>query len=203
MEYLVCNRCINQLPITEFDSVSDNPVIKHLWGKCKVDAATSYLLFAKGSGIQEAIHELKYRGNRNIGILLGEWMGRFLLTKKIYTQADYIIPVPLHRSRLLQRGYNQSTMLAIGLNRSMHIPYDEHILTRDTATTTQTRKHRYERYENMKEVFMLRQDEALHGKTFLLIDDVITTGSTLAACIEVLNNIPDSKVLVATLAYVV
>lgn len=200
-EGLICTYCKISLPKTNYQEIEENPVVKHLWGKAHIHAATSYLHFFKGSGVQEAIHQLKYKGKKQVGCLLGEWFGHDLKQTEPYASADFLVPVPLHKSRLLTRGYNQSEMIAMGMSRAMKIPVENNLLQRGVSTETQTHKHRYERYENMKDVFLFTDDEKYANKTFIIIDDVLTTGSTIAACAAVLNLLPRSRVLVATLAF--
>ncbi|MEO8150505.1 MAG: phosphoribosyltransferase family protein [Bacteroidia bacterium] len=189
------------MPKTNFHRYHDNPVVKHFWGKTNVTDATAYFYFHKGDRVQQLIHSLKYKGDKEVGHILGNMFGCDLRESENYNQIDFLIPVPLHKSRKYSRGYNQSEMIAKGLNESMEIPVETNILLREKATETQTKKRRYTRYENMKEVFIIKNAEHLTGKHFLLVDDVITTGSTLAACAEKLLQIKDARVSIAALAY--
>jgi ComF family protein len=197
----ICTYCKISLPKTHFQIIEENAVIKHLWGKANIVAATAFLHFIKGSGVQEAIHQLKYKGKKQVGVVLGEWFGHDLIQSEPYASADFLVPVPLHSARFHSRGYNQSEMIANGMSHAMKIPVEKSLLQRGVETQTQTRKHRYERFENMKDVFLHNDDEKFHNKKYLIIDDVLTTGSTIAACAEVLNLLPGAKVMVATLAF--
>jgi ComF family protein len=118
----------------------------------------------------------------------------------MYSDIDTIIPVPLHRSKFRSRGYNQSEQFASGLCSSMLAELDVHALYRTFASETQTKKSRFNRWENVKEIFALRDEEKLKGKHVLLVDDVITTGATIEACAAMLLKIPDVKVSVVALA---
>jgi ComF family protein len=128
------------------------------------------------------MHNFKYKGVQKIGNLLGNIAGEQLLKNPVFKNVDVIIPVPLHKSRLRKRGYNQSMCFAEGLSEKMGIPVDENNLVRLRATETQTHRSRFSRFENMQEVFSLANAEALRNKHILLVDDVVTTGSTLEAC---------------------
>jgi ComF family protein len=163
-------------------------------------SATAFFHFSKGEKVQRMIHKLKYNGEKEIGVKVGEWMGQELKEADGFAKADLVVPVPLHPRRQSKRGYNQSAMLAEGLSKSMGIPFSE-AMARYKETTTQTRKHRYERFENVNRVFGVRNIAKVENKHILLVDDVITTGSTLIACAESLLEVPGTKVSIATMAY--
>jgi ComF family protein len=200
-EELLCTFCRYKLPKTNYHKLQDNPVVKHFWGRTNVSNATAYLYFHKGDRVQQLVHLLKYKGDKEIGILLGHMFGSELFENETYNCVDFLVPVPLHKSRQYSRGYNQSEMIATGLHDAMKIPVLNNLLLRERATETQTKKRRYNRYENMKEVFTIKNPELYKGRHFLLVDDVITTGSTLVACAEKLLKIEDAKVSIAALAY--
>ncbi len=200
-EYLICTFCRFKLPRTNFHQIPDNPLVKHFWGKTQITNAAAYFYFNKGSRVQHLIHLLKYKGEKDLGVLLGNLFGSVLHTAENFRTIDYLIPVPLHASRRKQRGYNQSEIIVDGMHETMHVPAIKNLLIRERATATQTRKKRYSRYENMKEVFVINNNSKYEGKHFLLVDDVITTGSTLVACAEKLHEIKNVKVSVAAIAY--
>lgn len=200
-EDIICTYCMYHLPKTNYHVDNDNPVIRHFWGKVNIHAASSYYFFNKGQKVQKLIHQLKYKGQKEIGLKVGELYGYELLKSQLFQSVDMIIPVPLHLSRLRTRGYNQSDFFAKGLASSMKIPVNTNLLVRTKKTATQTRKNRYSRYENMSEVFSVVSKNILEGKHLLLVDDVITTGSTLSACSEVLLKHKNTKVSIASIAY--
>lgn len=200
-EEILCIRCRLSLPKTNFQYFKDNPVARHFWGRVNITNATAFYFFHKGDRVQHLIHQLKYKGDKEVGIKVGSLLGTDLMKSELYSEIDYIIPVPLHKSRILSRGYNQSEVIAQGIKLSMNIEVESKLLVRGKSTETQTKKRRYNRYENMKEVFELNDDANFIGKHFLLVDDVITTGSTLAACSEKLLSIPGCKVSIAALAF--
>lgn len=200
-EKCLCTSCRFHLPKTNFHLEEVNPIIKHFWGKVKVEAAAAYFLFTKGEKVQHLIHQLKYRKRKDIGVFLGELYGYDLKKSAVFSTVDVIIPVPLHPKKLRKRGYNQSECFAEGLSQSLKVPYDVKSLKRKKETQTQTRKHRFERFENVNNVFSVTKPELLKGKHILLVDDVITTGSTLVACAEALLDVPGTKVSIAAIAY--
>ncbi|MBK5286378.1 MAG: ComF family protein [Bacteroidia bacterium] len=145
------------------------------------------------------LHSLKYQNNTELGIFLGELYGKELKESSLFADCDAIVPVPLHRKKIRLRGYNQSDFITDGLSKAMRIPVHKKILVRTVATSTQTRKSRYARFENVENVFQL-SGEKPKAKHFLLVDDIITTGSTLEGCVLCLNQIEGAKVSVATIA---
>jgi ComF family protein len=200
-EEIICTFCMYHLPKTNYHEDENNPVIRHFWGKVNIVAASSYYFFNKGQKVQKLVHRLKYKGQKEIGIRLGELYGNELSKSSIFSSADLIVPVPLHKSRLRTRGYNQSDFFAKGLSTAMNIPAETQMVTRNKKTETQTRKNRFSRWQNVSEVFSLATKSNIEGKHFLLVDDVITTGSTLAACAEVFLKHKNTKVSIASIAY--
>lgn len=179
---------------------ADNPVAKHFWGKVNIEAACGYYYFSKGERVQQLIHQLKYKGRKDVGLFTGELFGYDLLNTPPYSSADIVVPVPLHPKKLRQRGYNQSDFFAEGIATAMGIKFGPHVLKKTEATETQTRKHRFERYENVNRVFAVHDVAAVAGKHVLLVDDVVTTGSTLVSCAEALLDIPGTRVSIGAMA---
>lgn len=200
-ENLICTKCLYDLPFTDYHIHAENRVAKQLWGRLPFNAAMAMLYFRKGTKVQNLIHNLKYNGKTDIGILLGSLLGERLISSPLYQNIDVIIPVPLHQKKFQVRGYNQSTFIAEGLSAKLNVSFNEHILIRTISTESQTKKSRYNRYENMKSVFQIQNPEVVTGKHILLIDDVITTGATLEACANALLENGASKVSIAALAF--
>jgi len=200
-EYLLCTDCRFNLPYTNFHLQADNIVARQFWGKISIEAAFALFYFNKGGKIQNMLHQLKYNGQQQIGNLLGNIAGGQLIKNEIFNNVDYIIPVPLHKKRFRERGYNQSTRFAEGLADKLNAVVEEGNLVRVKSTETQTHKSRFARFENMQEVFMVINPEKLKGKHVLLVDDVVTTGSTLEACGEQLLKVEGLKLSIATIAY--
>ncbi len=199
-EETLCTVCLVSLPRTNFHRFQDNPVSRMLWGKAQIEGAASYFHFEKSGPVQRLIHQFKYKGFKETGIEIGKQYGAELKTQTPFSEVDLIIPVPLHKNKLKKRGYNQSEFFAAGLAQSMGVPYDNNLLFRAVDTETQTHKTRYERFTNVEKIFTLRTDHGISGKHILLVDDVITTGSTLEACAHVLAA-AGCKVSVATMAF--
>jgi ComF family protein len=181
-EEVLCTRCISQLPKTNSHLMSVNPLVNKLTGRLLIKYGWSYLKFRKGGMVQHLLHQLKYNNHPEVGIKLGKAFGLELAKSGFLEAFDLIIPVPLHRSRIRQRGYNQSTQFAIGLSEAIHTPWDESISIRTQSSSTQTRKSKTERWENVKSAFSMSSRIDLKGKRVLLVDDVITTGATIEAC---------------------
>lgn len=171
------------------------------WGKVEIEHAAALYHFSKSSRLQQVIHQLKYKGRKDIGFTLGKLLGKELSQSSLYQNIDIIIPVPLYKKKKNKRGYNQSEEIAKGVSEEMNVPLNTSILIRKAFTTTQTRKKRFERWENVKEVFTIQNLSTLKNKHILLIDDVCTTGSTLVACAEQLSTIDNVRISVATVAY--
>ncbi len=200
-ELTLCTQCHYHLPKTNFHLQPGNPVEKQFWGKVPVHSATALYYFNKGERVQHLIHRLKYKGEKEVGAMAGRILGQDLKSSDSFSTVDMIVPVPLHSSKLRIRGFNQSDFLAAGLAESMKTIACANFLIRRKATATQTRKNRFSRFENVDKVFVLNPDYPAHPHHFLLVDDVITTGSTLTSCAETLLEIPGAKVSIATIAY--
>lgn len=200
-EDLICTNCIYNLPYTNFYLQPDNIVARQFWGKVKIDAAYALFYFAKGGKVQQLMHQFKYQNAPLIGNKLGNIAGAQLNKSTSFKHIDAIIPVPLHKSRLRKRGYNQSACFAEGLAEPLNTKVIINNLVRIKATETQTHKSRFERAVNMQEVFMVDNPDELAGKHVLLVDDVVTTGATLEACAAALLTVPGLRLSIATIAY--
>ena len=200
-EDLICLRCMQDLPYTDFHLYADNPVAKQFWGRIPLNAAMSLFYFGKGSKVQRLIHYLKYKDQTMLGVKLGNMLGVLILSSAAYKDVTMIVPVPLHLKRQRQRGYNQSKCIAEGIAQVLNVPVNDKVLVRAVATSSQTKKGRYKRFENMTAVFEVKKPEECKQQHILLVDDVMTTGATLeACCLELLKFEPD-KLSIATLAF--
>ena len=200
-EEVICLSCLINLPLTGFERQTGNPVEKQFWGKVPVAEAMALLHFTKGEKVQRILHKLKYGGRPEIGIKMGRWCAGRIKSITTYATADVIIPVPLHKKKERLRGFNQSAMFALGLSEGMGICCLPDGLIRLKNTGTQTRKSRFDRSGNVSDVFVPGPDYDLHGKSVILVDDVITTGSTLTASALALLSAGAAKVSVAAIAY--
>ncbi|MDR3134190.1 MAG: ComF family protein [Prevotellaceae bacterium] len=199
-ENICCLSCLYHLPRTNYWKEPGNPLEHLFWGRVPVEHACALFFFGKGSRYRKLIHKLKYKGKREIGVELGRLLGRELKNAPLYQCVDTIIPVPLHPKRLRRRGYNQSEEIAAGIAQVTGWEVNTSSLSRTRFTETQTRKSRQERWENVSGAFALQDAAALANRHVLLVDDVLTTGATLEACILQLQKAKNCKVSVAALA---
>jgi ComF family protein len=199
-ETLLCTKCDLDLPRTQYHEEPNNPIEQTFWGRTRIEHATAFFFYAKGSRYQKLIHDLKYKGKKYIGHELGKKMAKELNFSG-FCYSEVIVPVPLHRKKQKKRGYNQSECIASGLSEAMKTPVDRISLYRKTNTQSQTKKSRFDRWENVKNVFEVKDKKAFSNKHVLLVDDVITTGATLEACINQLLACPGCKVSIISLGY--
>jgi len=199
-EHLICTACLFHLPKTNYHLEPDNPISQTFWGRTSINTAAACYFFTKAGKVQHLVHQLKYKGKKEVGVFIGEIYGKELIKAPGFERTDVIIPVPLHPSKEKKRGYNQSEVFAIGLSASMDVPIDTKTLIRTYASETQTRKTRFKRWENVKEIFSLQDKEKLKNKHILLVDDVITTGATIEACANLLNTIEGVTINIASIA---
>lgn len=200
-EKVLCTKCLYQMPYTNYHNIPGNKVEQIFWGRVQIENATSLFTFIKKSRYQKLIHNLKYKGRHDVGIELGRILGAQLVLSKGFKFIDYIVPVPLHPKKERKRGYNQSYMIAQGISESMHVPVNTRILKRAVYTQTQTKKTRFERWENTAEVFAVENAQQIECKHILLVDDILTTGATIEGCATVLQKAANVKISVATLGY--
>jgi ComF family protein len=196
---LLCAKCFVNLPATLYAKYPNNPIEKIFFGRMPVAAAYAEFYFAKESLIQHLIHQLKYKGNKEIGVYLGEMMGRTLQKSSRFNGIDGLIPLPLYPDKERKRGYNQAAVICNGMSAVMNIPVYNNVLIRRMFTETQTKKHRTERWENVAESFAIKNEELVKGKHLLLVDDVVTTGATLEASGSHLLKIEGVKLSIAAL----
>ena len=199
-EETVCIKCCYLLPRTGYELNADNPLAQVFYGRVRFHAVTACFFFAKQGKVQHLIHQLKYKGNKEAGIFLGQKIGESIKDAPLFQGIDYLIPVPLHPKREKKRGYNQSLMIAQGISEVTGIPIGDKFLVRTVNTATQTKKSKEERYQNVKDIFQLQNGEQLEGKHILIIDDVLTTGATLESCAHKFEHIPGIKISAATAA---
>lgn len=197
----VCNSCRMDAPLTGFWTQVDNPVARKFWGLVPVINASAFLFFVPGNGYRDLIHGFKYAGRWRDALEMGLWYGGELARSGLYAGVDVVIPVPLHWRRRIARGYNQSEYIAQGIAASLGVPMDTRSLRRTRHNPSQTHRTTRERWDNVKGIFSVRRPERIGGKHILLVDDVLTTGSTITACAEaILAADPGTHISIATLA---
>ncbi len=199
-ESVLCMRCIDAMPETNFELHPNNPVEKKFWGRLPIQHATAQYYFTRESLMQRLMAQFKYKGNKELGFQLGRMMGESLKKSKRF-DIDALIPLPLFPVKEKKRGYNQATVLCEGIAESMQVPIFKDVIIRSQHTDTQTKKGRIERWQNMEGKFVLIKPGAINNKTVLLIDDVVTTGATLEACGMELLKAENVKLSIAALCY--
>ncbi len=189
-EKVLCTHCRVNLPETgQYRQPDVDFVLNKFAGKVPIEFVASYLHFAKGGIVQKLIHRIKYKGQKEAAKEIAIWYGHYLTDEhSLLPELDMLIGVPLHKRRFQQRGYNQADWVAQGLSEVLNVPYHTDVLLRKRFRSSQTRKNRLERWENVKTEFDLQHPEVVVGKRVGLVDDVLTTGATLEACaIELLR----------------
>ena len=202
-ERFICTDCNVKLPYTNYHiygATEHNPLQRRFWGKVPVRFVLAYLHFKPKGRVQRLLHQLKYKGASNLGMHLGKRYGSVLKDHQLHEQFDIIIPVPLHKQKQQKRGYNQSDSFAEGLASKMDLTLDLKVLIRTMNTSSQTNKSRLHRWQNVEQVFQVKDPEAVKAKRVLLVDDVMTTGATLEACALVLLESGCAEVSVVTIA---
>ncbi|WP_344815665.1 ComF family protein [Flavobacterium cheonanense] len=199
-EIVICTSCRHDIPLTNHHLSKNNDVYSKFYGRIPIEFASSLMYFHKKGIVQEMIHKLKYKGHQEIGEAIGYWYAEELKDVEELNDVDFIIPIPLHKKRFKERGYNQVTTFGEALSKSWIKSYDETILVRNVYSKTQTTKSILGRAEVVENIFGINYNESHHNKHFLLIDDVITTGSTLEACGRELLKIPGSKISIVCMA---
>jgi ComF family protein len=199
-EHLFCLHCLYNLPETRYHEFERSPVSQLFWGRSSLEYVGAFLFYKKGDKVQKILHHLKYYGTKEVGTFLGNIYGTQLIQHEKWKKIDMIIPIPLHKKKERKRGYNQSEWIAKGLSAGMQIPYNTNLLIRSEFTETQTKKSRFHRWQNVKDVFQLTDLNMLNHKHILLCDDVLTTGATLEAAVQKLAVVPSVKISVVTLA---
>jgi ComF family protein len=197
----LCNHCRWEMPLTDFCRRKQNPVCDKFAGHIPFENASAFIYFIHGSGFRELIHKFKYGGSWSFAEQMGRWYGEELRSGGLYADIDAIVPIPLHRRKLLRRGYNQSEYIARGISRSMGIPVDTGSVVRTGHNPSQASKQKIERWDNVEGIFALRRPERLAGRHILLVDDVLTTGATMISCAgEIARHAPDCRLSFAALA---
>ncbi len=202
-EYLICTECYVVIPRTNYHAIQDNPVAQLFWGRCLIERAAAFSYYNKGSRIRNLIHNLKYKGIREIGYELGRIYGQSLKSSGFICDIDLIIPVPLHPVKKRIRGFNQSETISRGIADITMLPVDVNSLARIMVSATQTKRSRYDRWTNVEGIFQVIDPQNIIGKHVLLVDDVITTGSTIESCTNELLKVEGVKVSVVALAFAV
>ncbi len=201
-EHLLCTFCRHDLPFTDQNFLQENAVDRIFYGRARITKAASFLFFYKNGKVKNLLHALKYQNQEQIGTFFGTWFGRKIAAEFETISLAGIIPVPLHPKKLKQRGYNQLDAFGKALAAELNTSYLPHVLYKTANTRTQTKKTRLNRWKNVQDLYLVNDNIQLEGTSVLVIDDVITTGATLEACVNALHSIPNLNIYIASLAVV-
>ena len=199
-EAFVCTSCRHTLPVTHLHTTTLNPIQKLLYGRTTIHLEAALFYFDKKTRVQQLIHNLKYRRQEQLSPFMGNWLGSQLAEAPAFAAIDCVIPVPLHKSRLRERGYNQVAGFGKAIAHCLNKPYYDAILYRTKATRTQVFLNRVFRGTEVLDSFAVTETASLQGKHILLVDDLITTGGTIEGCALALQQISDIKLSVAVMA---
>ena len=201
-EEVLCGKCNLHLPRTGFQrDPQENIMAKMFWGQIPIERATALFYYEAHAKTANIIYELKYKNHPEIGETMGRMMARELQRSDFFDGIDGIVPVPLAKKRQRQRGYNQSTEIAIGVSEITNLPIYNKVVKRNTFSGSQTSKGRWERNENVENVFELLDGDSIRGKHLLIIDDVVTTGATIIACAKEISKAEGVRFSVLSLGF--
>ncbi len=198
-EEILCILCESELTITDLHKFEENEFTRRLQA-LNFCFGSAMFRFYPGGRVQKMVHAIKYRHHTRGAIKLGRRYGELLTTLPSLQDLDVIVPIPLHKKRFRQRGYNQSAFFAQGLADSFGIPFLSNAIVRTKQTTTQTEKSRHERLLNMSGAFSYTSKIDLTNKHVLIVDDVLTTGATLESCASSIMDLPGVTISFATIA---
>lgn len=204
-EKSLCSFCRADMPLTENWREPENELYRLFRGTCELESASAFYFYDKESHYANIIRNIKFKNQRRLGREMGFWYGSQLCAEsELYYGADKIIPLPLHPRRKLWRGFNHAEDIAEGMAEAMDIELDTESLVRVKYSAPQSRQRsRSERVLNIQDAFDVPDVSKLEGKYIILVDDVVTTGSTIRDCIMMLNKkVPSCRVSLASLSFV-
>lgn len=199
-EEAVCVECLTGLPRVRAASFNENDVARIFWGLVPIEKGFSLFRYARHSPYGRILFAMKYHDRPEVGKFMGRMMAGELKDKGFFDKIDVIVPVPLSRKKERQRGYNQSEWIARGISESTGIPVDAASVARIKSNPSQTSLDRQQRRDNVRDIFAVRRPECLEGLHVLLVDDVITTGSTMLSCAEAICHAANVRISVLSLA---
>lgn len=199
-ESFLCAGCFAWLPRrSDVLTPMDNPSARLLWGRMMIERGAAWIDYVPHSPFANLIYKMKYGDRPDIATHLGKVVAREFSPHGFFEDIDLIHPLPLHPARRRQRGYNQSCEFAYGISAVTDIPVADDIIVRTRNTKSQTLMSPTQRAGNMVGAFAVKHPERLKGKHVLLVDDILTTGASLGACIEVLAKVDDVRVSFLTI----
>ena len=195
----ICLDCMSKLP--KIEKLHLEEIEKVFWGKVEIERATSYIYYHKNSPYNNIIHYLKYKNRPEPGERFAFIAAKEIAETGFFDGIDAIVPLPLSKKKLKERGYNQCDYIAAGISRATGIPVLKGAVVRTTSNETQTHKNRDERWKNVEGIFALDRPQDIEGKHVLLLDDILTTGATLASCAKTIQAGCNCRISVFTLGY--
>ena len=201
-EEVICAKCNFHLPRTGFHHHAyDNEMAKLFWAQIPIEKATAFFYYEAHAETANIIYELKYKNHPEIGNIVGRMLAKEIQPSGFFDGIDGIVPIPLAKKRLRQRGYNQSMEIAQGVSEMTGLPIYMKVVRRNSFKGSQTNKGRWDRQENVEHVFELTDATAVSNKHLLLIDDVITTGATCIACAKALCQSGNIRISILALGF--
>lgn len=197
-ENVLCTYCIHNLAVYP-EELQKSAFESTFYGRVNYKFVKTLFYFQKGTSAQQLIHNLKYKGQKYIGNFAGQWMAQLLLSQKPSYNFDCIVPVPLHPQRMRQRGYNQIAGFGQVISEKLKLNYVDDVLFRQSNSASQVFKNRLARTEMIEGGFYLKNIEKLANKHVVLVDDLITTGSTIESCYLALNRIKNLKLSILSI----
>jgi ComF family protein len=198
----ICPICASELHYTYYEKYTEPTNLDKLfWGRIPLEGTYALFYFNEGTGVQKLLHALKYKNNPELGRFYGHQLGNVLKTMSAFEDVDAVVPVPLHPKKQFTRGYNQAEEIAKGVIEGLQVPLRSDLLKRRVFTESQTKRNRYARWDNMQNRFSLTPKNAELPKHLVIIDDVVTTGSTIEVLAKMIKETyPTIKISIATLA---
>jgi len=195
-----CLRCRTKISNTDHFENEENELLIRLAGRVETQHGAALFKFIKEGIIQEVVHKIKYKGRDDLIYSFGQQFGAKLLSSDLFKPIDLILPIPVHRSRLRKRGFNQSEVFSQGISDIIKRPVESDCLRKTNKSNSQTKKSRVDRFQNVLESFELCKPEKLQNKAILLVDDVLTTGATIEAAFKILNSVSGLTIQIGILA---
>ena len=181
----ICLHCLSDLPYTNYHEQTNNPLVEKMISVPYLKNVYTFIKYEKGGIAQKLLRELKYNNNKAIGLMLGQMFAEHISNQLDDSHIDLIIPIPLHKSKLRKRGFNQAAVIADGFGNKTDLPVDEKVLIRTGKNKTQTKKGKTDRWINVENLFEVLKPQLVKDQSIMIIDDVITTGATIeSAAIE-------------------
>jgi ComF family protein len=192
---------MHHLPLTHHHNLKEHEMHRAFYGIVPFEFGASLLYFRKKGIAQQLMHNLKYKNQQEIGTFLGNIFSKNVLDLPVFNSIDVIIPVPLHKKRLHERGYNQVTTFCEALEKNLAIPIIDSVLVKSINLKSQIQKSKENRLETNKNVFSIENAHKIEGKHILLVDDIFTTGATIEVCAKEILKIKNTRISIVTMAY--